>query len=140
MEKIGFIGTGVMGSSMIRHLLNAGYPVQVYNRTKSRADAVVAEGAVWCDTPADVTAQSDIVITMVGYPKDVEETYFGESGIFSKADDHHILIDMTTSTPTLAGENSCFRQRKRDSHSGCPGIRRRQGCAERNAHNDGRRR
>jgi len=108
MEKIGFIGTGVMGSSMIKHLLNAGYPVQVYNRTKSRADAVVSEGAVWCDTPAAVTAQSDIVITMVGYPKDVEETYFGESGIFSKADDHHILIDMTTSTPTLARKIAVF--------------------------------
>ena len=108
MEKIGFIGTGVMGSSMIKHLLNAGYPVQVYNRTKSRADAVVSEGAVWCDTPAAVTAQSDIVITMVGYPKDVEETYFGESGIFSKADDHHILIDMTTSTPTLARKIAAF--------------------------------
>ena len=102
MEKIGFIGTGVMGSSMIRHLLNAGYPVHVYNRTKSRADAVIAEGAKWCDTPADVTAQADIIITIVGYPTDVEETYFGDAGIFSQADDHHILIDMTTSTPTLA--------------------------------------
>lgn len=102
MKKIGFIGTGVMGSSMIRHLLGAGHSVHVYNRTKSRADAVVSEGAVWCDTPAAVTEQSDIVITIVGYPADVEETYFGENGIFSKADEHHILVDMTTSTPTLA--------------------------------------
>jgi 3-hydroxyisobutyrate dehydrogenase len=112
MEKIGFIGTGVMGSSMIRHLLNAGYPVHVYNRTKSRADAVIAEGAKWCDTPADVTAQADIVITIVGYPTDVEETYFGETGIFSQADDHHILIDMTTSTPTLAEKIYAFGKEK----------------------------
>ena len=112
MEKIGFIGTGVMGSSMIRHLLNAGYPVHVYNRTKSRSDAVIAEGAKWCDTPADVTAQSDIVITIVGYPTDVEETYFGETGIFSQADDHHILIDMTTSTPTLAEKIYAFGKEK----------------------------
>ncbi|WP_106450680.1 NAD(P)-dependent oxidoreductase [Trichococcus alkaliphilus] len=112
MEKIGFIGTGVMGSSMIRHLLNAGYPVHVYNRTKSRADAVIGEGAKWCDTPADVTAQADIVITIVGYPTDVEETYFGEAGIFSQADDHHILIDMTTSTPTLAEKIYAFGKEK----------------------------
>ncbi|HEX5351675.1 MAG TPA: NAD(P)-dependent oxidoreductase [Trichococcus sp.] len=112
MEKIGFIGTGVMGSSMIRHLLDAGYPVHVYNRTKSRADAVIAEGAKWCDTPADVTAQADIVITIVGYPTDVEETYFGETGIFSQADDHHILIDMTTSTPTLAEKIYAFGKEK----------------------------
>ncbi len=112
MEKIGFIGTGVMGSSMIRHLLNAGYPVHVYNRTKSRADAVISEGAKWCDTPADVTAQADIVITIVGYPTDVEETYFGETGIFSQADDHHILIDMTTSTPTLAEKIYAFGKEK----------------------------
>jgi len=102
MKKIGFIGTGVMGSSMIKHLLKAGYAVHVHNRTKSRADAVIAEGAKWCKTPAEVTAQSDVVITIVGYPTDVEETYFGENGIFSQANDGHILIDMTTSTPTLA--------------------------------------
>ncbi|CZR02073.1 NAD(P)-dependent oxidoreductase [Trichococcus ilyis] len=108
MKKIGFIGTGVMGSSMIRHLLGAGHSVHVYNRTKSRADAVVSEGAVWCDTPAAVTEQSDIVITIVGYPADVEETYFGENGIFSKADEHHILVDMTTSTPTLAEKIYAF--------------------------------
>lgn len=112
MEKIGFIGTGVMGSSMIRHLLNAGYPVHVYNRTKSRADVVIAEGAKWCDTPAEVTAQADIVITIVGYPTDVEETYFGDTGIFSQADDHHILIDMTTSTPTLAEKIYAFGKEK----------------------------
>lgn len=112
MKKIGFIGTGVMGSSMIKHLLKAGYPVHVHNRTKSRADAVIAAGAKWSDTPADLTEQADIVITMVGYPTDVEETYFGENGIFSKADEHHILIDMTTSTPTLAEKIYAFGKAK----------------------------
>lgn len=101
-EKIGFIGTGVMGSSMVRHLLKAGYEVHVYNRTKSKADALVAEGAIWQESPAAITHYTDVVITIVGYPKDVEETYLGKDGILSAADHHHVLIDMTTSTPSLA--------------------------------------
>jgi len=108
LRTIGFIGTGVMGSSMINHLLKAGYPVNVFNRTKSKAENVVTEGAVWYDTPGQVTKYSDVVITIVGYPKDVEEVYFGHNGIFSEADNHHILIDMTTSTPSLAKEIYAF--------------------------------
>lgn len=102
MKKIGFIGTGVMGASIVKHLLKAGYTVNVYNRTKSKADEVVALGAVWQDTPALVTKASDVVFTIVGYPKDVEEVYVGANGIFSEATSAHILVDMTTSTPTLA--------------------------------------
>lgn len=102
MKKIGFIGTGVMGSSIVKHLLKAGYPVNVYNRTKSKTDELVSLGAVWYENPAAVTEKSDIVFTIVGYPKDVEETYFGENGIFQAATADHILIDMTTSTPSLA--------------------------------------
>ncbi|MGY3778876.1 NAD(P)-dependent oxidoreductase [Isobaculum melis] len=102
MKKIGFIGTGVMGASIVKHLLKAGYAVNVYNRTKSKADEVVALGAVWQDTPALVTKASDVVFTIVGYPQDVEEVYVGEQGIFSEATPAHILVDMTTSTPTLA--------------------------------------
>ncbi|UJF15143.1 NAD(P)-dependent oxidoreductase [Jeotgalibaca sp. MA1X17-3] len=102
LEKIGFIGTGVMGSSMVRHLLDAGYPVHVYNRTKSKADPLVEEGAIWEDSPAAITRNTDVIITIVGYPKDVESTYFRKEGILSMVDDHHILIDMTTSTPSLA--------------------------------------
>lgn len=102
MKKIGFIGTGVMGASIVKHLLKAGYSVNVYNRTKSKTDEVVALGAVWQDTPALVTKASDVVFTIVGYPKDVEEVYVGENGIFSEATPAHILVDMTTSTPTLA--------------------------------------
>ncbi|WP_373836153.1 NAD(P)-dependent oxidoreductase, partial [Jeotgalibaca arthritidis] len=101
-KTIGFIGTGVMGSSMVRHLLKAGYHVNVHNRTKNKADALVEEGAIWQDTPAEVTKQSDVIITIVGYPTDVEETYFGETGILNAAKAGDIVIDMTTSTPSLA--------------------------------------
>ena len=101
-KTIGFIGTGVMGSSMVRHLLKAGYQVNVYNRTKSKADALVEAGAIWQDTPAEVTKQSDVIITIVGYPTDVEKTYFGENGILNAAKAGDIVIDMTTSTPSLA--------------------------------------
>lgn len=112
VKTIGFIGTGVMGSAMINHLLQASYPVNVFNRTKNKADAVVADGAVWYDTPGQVTKYSDVVITIVGYPKDVEEIYFGHNGIFSEADRHHILIDMTTSTPSLAKKIYDFGKEK----------------------------
>lgn len=102
MEKIGFIGTGVMGASIVKHLLTSGYTVNVYNRTKSKTDELVKEGAIWQDTPKDVTNKSDIIFSMVGYPKDVEEIYYGKNGIFSADVIGKILIDMTTSTPSLA--------------------------------------
>ena len=102
MKKIGFIGTGVMGSSMVKHLLNAGYPVTVYNRTKEKAQAVIDAGAKWADTPKEVASQSDVVLTIVGYPTDVEEVYFGEQGIFQGLQEGMVLIDLTTSTPSLA--------------------------------------
>ena len=101
-ERVAFIGIGVMGRSMAGHLLEAGYPVSVYNRTKSKADDLVARGAVWKDTPADAAADADIVITIVGFPKDVEETYFGEEGIFKTLKEGGLVIDMTTSSPALA--------------------------------------
>lgn len=100
--KLGFIGTGVMGSAVVRHLLEAGHEVAVYNRTKAKADPLVTEGAVWADTPKAVAEQSNILFTMVGYLKDVEEIYYGESGIFSADVSGRILVDLTTSTPTLA--------------------------------------
>ncbi len=102
MMKIGFIGTGVMGTGMIKNLLKAGFPVTVYNRTKAHADEVLASGATWQDSPAELTKVSDVVITIVGFPKDVEEVYFGENGIFKAARVGQTLIDMTTSSPTLA--------------------------------------
>jgi len=101
-ERVAFIGIGVMGRSMVGHLMDAGYPVSVYNRTKSKADDLVARGAVWADSPAAAAAEADIVITIVGFPKDVEETYFGEQGIFKTLKDGALVIDMTTSNPSLA--------------------------------------
>ncbi|NGQ95932.1 NAD(P)-dependent oxidoreductase [Brevibacillus sp. SYP-B805] len=99
---IGFIGTGVMGKSMAGHLLKAGYPVLVYNRTKSRADELIRDGAVWKETVAELAAGAHVIITMVGYPHDVEEVYLGPQGILAHAQAGSYVIDMTTSTPSLA--------------------------------------
>jgi 3-hydroxyisobutyrate dehydrogenase len=100
--RIGFIGTGIMGGHMARHLQTAGFKLHVYNRTKSKTDALVAGGAQWHDTPGEVAAASDLTITMVGYPKDVEQTYLGKGGLVERAKAGAILIDMTTSSPALA--------------------------------------
>lgn len=99
---IGFIGTGIMGESMAGHLLAAGFKVNVYNRTRSRADLLVSKGAVWQETPKAVAEQSDVIITMLGYPSDVEEVYLGASGLLQHARPNSLLIDMTTSSPSLA--------------------------------------
>ena len=99
---IGFIGTGVMGRSMAAHLLKAGYPLVVYNRTKAKAADLIRAGAVWRDSVAEVAAEADVVITIVGYPQDVEDTYLGEEGIIRHAKSGAYLIDMTTSKPSLA--------------------------------------
>ena len=102
MKKIGFIGVGIMGKSMVRNLRKAGYEVAIYTRTKAKAEDVIAEGAVWCDTAAECAKGRDVVITIVGYPKDVEEVYFGENGIIVNADPGTYVIDMTTTSPRLA--------------------------------------
>lgn len=101
-KTIGFIGTGVMGKSMAANLLKAGHRVLVYNRTKSKTDGLVSQGAEWKDTVAEVAEQADVVITIVGYPSDVEEVYLGEKGILNHAKAKTYLIDMTTSKPLLA--------------------------------------
>jgi len=100
--KIAFIGTGVMGVSMVGHLMDAGYPVVVFNRTKARAEALLARGAEWADTVAQAASSADIVISMVGYPTDVEEIYLAPGGIVESAREGAVLIDMTTSSPALA--------------------------------------
>lgn len=100
--KIGFIGIGVMGHSMASHLLAAGNEVYVYNRTKSKADQIVEKGAIWRDTPKAVAESADVIFSIVGYPQDVEEIYYGENGIFTAEVKGKILVDMTTSTPSLA--------------------------------------
>ena len=102
MNKIGFIGIGVMGSSMVSNLMKHGYDVSVYTRTKEKANNVLNEGAHWCDSVKECVKDKDYVITIVGYPKDVEEVYFGENGIIENAKEGCILIDMTTTSPSLS--------------------------------------
>ncbi len=91
-----------MGASMAGHLLNAGYRLRVFNRTRSRADDLVARGAVWAESAGEAAAGADVVITMVGYPADVEAIYLTSGGIIERASDTAILVDMTTSSPALA--------------------------------------
>ncbi|HSH24455.1 MAG TPA: NAD(P)-dependent oxidoreductase [Massilibacterium sp.] len=100
--KVGFIGIGVMGRSMASLLLQAGYELVIYNRTKQKAEALIEKGAIWCDTVCDVAKQADVIITIIGYPKDVEEVYLGEDGLLACAKKGAYCIDMTTSSPLLA--------------------------------------
>jgi 3-hydroxyisobutyrate dehydrogenase len=102
MKELAFIGTGVMGRSMALHLLEGGYSLRVYNRTKTRAAELLEKGAVWADSPGEAASQAEAVITMVGYPKDVEEIYLASGGIVERARPGTILVDMTTSSPALA--------------------------------------
>ena len=102
MERIGFIGTGVMGLSMAGHLLDAGYPLGVFNRTRERAEPLLERGAEWHEGPGALAAASDVVITIVGFPADVESVYLGEDGILASAAGGTLAIDMTTSSPALA--------------------------------------
>ena len=99
---IGWIGTGVMGASMVKHLLEGGYHVTLTNRTKTRALELLELGASWVDSPAEVANQADIIFSMVGYPHDVEEVLLGEHGALSTAVPGAIVVDMTTSEPALA--------------------------------------
>jgi len=99
---IGFVGTGVMGSAMAGHLLDAGYSLRVHNRTASKAVSLVQRGAVWCPTPGEAAMGADVVVTIVGYPADVEEVYLTPGGILDSVSPGGIVIDMTTSTPSLA--------------------------------------
>lgn len=99
---IGFVGTGVMGKSMALNLMKAGYSMMVYTRTKSKAGEIIGQGAQWKETAFQLAREADVVITMVGYPKDVEELYLGEEGIINSGKEGTYLIDMTTSSPNLA--------------------------------------
>lgn len=99
--RVGFIGLGNMGRSMAGHILHAAYPLNVYNRSRDKAGELLARGARWCETPGELAASSDVVITIVGYPRDVEQVYLGEHGILAGARGA-LLIDMTTSSPALA--------------------------------------
>ena len=102
LPVIGFIGTGVMGRSMAGHLRHAGHTLHIYNRTKEKAQPLLDAGARWCDSAGDAAAEADIVVTMLGFPADVEQTYLAPGGIVERAKDGALLIDMTTSSPALA--------------------------------------
>jgi 3-hydroxyisobutyrate dehydrogenase len=102
LPTVSFIGTGVMGRSMAGHLLKAGHAVHVYNRTKAKAEDLLAQGATWHESAGAAAAAGDIVITMLGFPTDVETTYLGSQGIIDSAKTGSLLIDMTTSSPVLA--------------------------------------
>ena len=100
--KIARIGIGVMGESMAGHLLDAGHELFVYNRTVSKTDGLVKHGATLLKEVKDAPLNADVIFSMVGYPKDVEEVYLGENGLIKTAKEGQVFVDMTTSSPTLA--------------------------------------
>ncbi len=99
---IGFIGIGVMGKSMAGHILNAGYPLHIYTRTKEKARELIDAGAVWEDAVRSLAEKCDVVFTIVGFPPDVKEVYLGKEGLLNHLNAGSIVIDMTTSRPDLA--------------------------------------
>ncbi|WP_203332467.1 NAD(P)-dependent oxidoreductase [Planococcus beigongshangi] len=100
--KVGFIGTGVMGNSLVKHLLEGGHTVSIYTRTASKAANLLEAGATWKESPGLLAADAEVIFTMVGYPSDVEEIYFGDNGIIENAKEGTVLVDLTTSKPELA--------------------------------------
>src|SRR5512135_3585919 len=102
MKRIGWVGTGVMGKSMCLHILKKGYQLSVYNRTKEKAGELCRQGASWFETPGEVAAASDVTFTMVGEPPDVERVILGGGGILERSRPGSIIVDMTTSEPSLA--------------------------------------
>lgn len=101
-KKIAFVGTGVMGKSIVKHLHAAGHEITIYTRTKSKAEDLLQLGVKWGNNPQEAVKNAEIIFTMVGYPKDVEEVYYGLNGIFSSIQPGSTVVDLTTSTPTLA--------------------------------------
>ena len=104
MKKIGFIGVGIMGKSMVRNLMKSGYELHIYARNRGKVEGVISEGAAFHDSIAGCVNDCDAVITIVGFPKDVEEVYFDEGNILDSAKDGAYLIDMTTTSPRIAEE------------------------------------
>lgn len=102
--RIGWIGLGVMGRSMCGHLIDHGFSTTVYTRTRSTADSVIAKGAAWADSPKAVAEASDVTFAIVGFPRDVREVLLGSDGALAGCDAGDILVDMTTSEPSLAVE------------------------------------
>ena len=107
-QNIGWIGTGVMGLSMCGHLIDAGHRLTVFNRTREKAAPLLDKGAAWAETPGEVARSSDIVFTMVGFPKDVDAVILGDDGVLAGAKPGATVVDMTTSSPDLA--RTIYRQ------------------------------
>ena len=104
VTRVGWVGTGVMGQSMCGHLLARGFACTVYNRSRSKAESLVARGAAWAESPRAVAQASDVVFTIVGFPADVREVVLGAEGTLAGSRAGSILVDMTTSDPALAEE------------------------------------
>lgn len=102
IRTVAFIGTGIMGAPIAGHLLDAGYHLTVFNRTREKAEALLARGAVWADSPAAAAKDADVVFTMLGYPSDVEDVYLSTNGLLRTSKKGAWLIDLTTSSPQLA--------------------------------------
>jgi 3-hydroxyisobutyrate dehydrogenase len=102
IQSVGFIGLGIMGRHMAGHILAGGYKLHIYNRSRGNAEALLAKGAVWHDSPAALAPHCDVIVTIVGYPADVEQVYLGPDGLVARANRGSILVDATTSSPTLA--------------------------------------
>jgi 3-hydroxyisobutyrate dehydrogenase len=102
--RVGWIGTGVMGRWMCQHLITKGFKATVYNRSKAKAQPLLEQGAAWADTPKQVAEKSDIVFGIVGFPKDVREVFLGPQGALAGSKSGNVLVDMTTSEPSLARE------------------------------------
>ena len=102
--RIGWIGTGGMGGSMLGHLIDAGFDTTVYSRTRDKAQAVIDKGAVWADSPRAVAEASDVIFSIVGFPADVREVMLGDDGALAGSKSGNVLVDMTTSEPSLAVE------------------------------------
>lgn len=110
--RIGWIGTGVMGASMCGHLLNAGYRATVYNRSRDKAESLLANGAAWAASPREVATNSDIVFSIVGFPSDVRSVVLGDDGALAGCREGCVLVDMTTSEPKLAIEIAAAAAKK----------------------------
>ena len=102
--RLGWIGTGVMGQSMCGHLMSKGFSVTVYNRSKQKAEPLLDRGAAWADSPKSVAQKSDVVFAIVGFPRDVREVFLGQDGALAGSKAGSILVDMTSSEPSLAME------------------------------------
>lgn len=102
--RLGWIGTGVMGQSMCGHLIAAGFKTTVFSRTRAKAEGLIGKGAAWADSPQKVAEHSDVIFSIVGFPRDVRQVILGNHGALAGARANSILVDMTTSEPSLAQE------------------------------------